>query len=152
MRLIGLFLVIVISVVAEVSGNHLNAGFYDSGITRNNDLMAEIGVVPAGIGEERVSTEEGVRRLIPAVIAPELKGVPFVPALNDRMGAFRALAVLIPRAARIKLVEAEERRSTAEIARFVQIPEFYVDIWLRHGTELEKLLMPELNEVQVIIH
>lgn len=59
------------------------------------------------------------------------------------MGAFRALAVLIPRVARLKLVEAEEKRSTAEIARFVQIPEFYVDIWLRHGDELEKILMPK---------
>jgi hypothetical protein len=103
-------------------------------------------------GGERVSTEDGVRRLIPAVIAPELKGVPFVPAMNDHMGAFRALAVLIPRAARLKLMEAEEIRSTAEIARFVQIPEFYVDIWLRHGAELERLLIPELSAVEVIHH
>jgi len=97
-------------------------------------------------GGELVGTEDGVRRLIPAVIAPELKGAPFVPAINDHMGAFRALAVLIPRVARLKLKAAEETRSTAEIARFVQLPEVYVDIWLRHGDDLEKILRPRKIE------
>jgi hypothetical protein len=91
----------------------------------------------------QVSTEEYVRKLIPAVILHELKGAPFLPAMNDHLGAFRALAVLIPRLARNKLKAAEEKRSIAEIARFVQLPDFYVDIWLQHGAELEKLLLPQ---------
>jgi len=95
-----------------------------------------------GAGEQ-VRTAEDVRKLIPAVIAQELKGAPFLPALNDHLGAFRALAVLIPTACRIKLKAAEEKRSTAEIARFVKLPEVYVDIWLQHGAELEKLMLPK---------
>jgi hypothetical protein len=93
-------------------------------------------------GTEQVSTAEGVRKLIPAVIAQELNGAPFMPALNDHLGAFRALAVLIPRKARLKLKAAEETRSTAEVARFVQLPEYYVDIWLKYGAELEELFSP----------
>jgi hypothetical protein len=94
-------------------------------------------------GGGQVDTEEGLRKLIPAVILNELKGAPFLPALNDHMGAFKALAVLIPRAARRKLKAAAEKRSTVEIARFVQLPDFYVDIWLQLGDELERFLMPE---------
>jgi hypothetical protein len=93
-------------------------------------------------GDELVSTAEDVKRLIPAVIVTELKGAPFLPALNDHMGAFRALAVLMPRNARVKFKAAEEKRSIVEIARFVQLPDFYVDVWLQHGDELEKILLP----------
>jgi hypothetical protein len=90
----------------------------------------------------QVSTEEGVRKLIPAVILNELKGTPFLPAINDHLGAFKALAVLIPKTARLKFRAAEESRSTAEIARYVKLPEIYVDIWLRYGDELEQLSLP----------
>jgi hypothetical protein len=76
------------------------------------------------------------------MILTELKGTPFLPALNDHMGAFRALAVLMPKQTRIKFRAAEEKRSTGEIARFVKLPEVYVDIWLQHGDELEKILVP----------
>lgn len=91
---------------------------------------------------EQVSTAESVRKLIPAVILTELKGAPFLPALNDHLGAFRALAVLMPKQTRIKFKAAEEKRSTAEIARFVKLPEVYVETWLQFGDELEKILMP----------
>lgn len=91
---------------------------------------------------EQVGTEEGVRKLIPAMILTELKGAPFLPALNDHLGAFRALAVLLPKQTRIKFKAAEEKRSTAEIAQFVKLPEVYVETWLQHGDELEKILMP----------
>jgi hypothetical protein len=89
----------------------------------------------------RVNTEDGVRRLIPAVLANELQ-VPFLPALNDHLGAFRAMAVLIPRAARQKLRAAfeDESRTVGEIAHYVQLPDYYVDIWLRYGEEIERLL------------
>jgi hypothetical protein len=88
-----------------------------------------------------VNTEEGVRRLIPAVLANELQ-VPFLPALNDHLGAFRAMAVLIPRAARQKLRAAfeDESRTVGEIAHYAQLPDYYVDIWLRYGEEIERLL------------
>jgi hypothetical protein len=46
--------------------------------------------------------------------------------------------VLIPRTARLKFRDAGEKRTTAEIARFVQLPEVYVETWLQHGDELEK--------------
>jgi len=77
------------------------------------------------------------------VILTELKGAPFLPALNDHLGAFRALAVLMPKQTRIKFKAAEEKRSTAEIARFVKLPEVYVETWLQFGDELEKILMPK---------
>lgn len=93
-------------------------------------------------GGGQVDSGEALRKLIPAVILNELKGAPFLPAVNDHMGAFKALAVLMPRAARRKLKAAGEKRSTVEIARFVQLPDFYVDIWLQMGDELERLLIP----------
>ena len=82
-----------------------------------------------------------MRRLIPAVLANELQ-VLFLPALNDHLGAFRAMAVLIPRAARQKLRAAfeDESRTVGEIAHYAQLPDYYVDIWLRHGEEIERLL------------
>jgi hypothetical protein len=91
---------------------------------------------------ERVATPEAVKKLITSVVAPDLKGAPFLPAMNDHLGAFRAMAVLMPRMARAKLQNAFEdgSRTVAEIASFVKLPEHYVDIWLRHGEELERVL------------
>lgn len=91
----------------------------------------------------RVNTPDSVARLIPAVIAHELRDGPFAPVIQDHLGAFRALAVLIPRAARAKLKDAHENdsRSIAEIARYVHLPDYYVDIWLRAGDELETALL-----------
>ena len=49
--------------------------------------------------DHHVNTPEAVRRLIPAVITPELKGKPFAPAVDDYLGAYKAMAVLAPRRA-----------------------------------------------------
>jgi hypothetical protein len=94
---------------------------------------------------EQVGTADSVRKLIPAMILTELKGAPFLPALNDHLGAFRALAVLMPKQTRVKFKAAEEKRSTAEISRFVKLPEVYVETWLQYGDELEKILLPKRN-------
>jgi hypothetical protein len=92
---------------------------------------------------QQVNTPEAVQRLIPAMIAQELRGAPFTPAVNDQLGAFRALAVLLPRSARRKLAAAQKdgTRSTAEIAHYLRLPDFYVDLWLRIGDEIEVLLL-----------
>lgn len=50
----ALFLIIIVGVISDAVGNHLNAGFYNGGIARHDYLMAEIGVVPAGTGEDIV--------------------------------------------------------------------------------------------------
>jgi len=91
---------------------------------------------------ERVSTPDAVKKLITSVVAPDLKGVPFIPAINDQLGAFKAMAVLMPRAARVKLTSAVQRdaRTIKEISSFVNLPEHYVDIWIRHGDEIEEVL------------
>jgi hypothetical protein len=53
----------------------------------------------------RVNTPDAVRRLIPAVITPELrsttKAKAFPPAIDDYLGAYKAMAILLPRAARV---------------------------------------------------
>jgi hypothetical protein len=91
----------------------------------------------------QVKTPEGVRKLIPAVITPELRGAaPFAPAIDDFLGAYRAMAVLLPRAARRKLaaaVEANTRTST-EIAQYARLPDYYVGIWLQVGEDVERQL------------
>ena len=91
---------------------------------------------------ERINAPEAFKRLVPEVIAPELKGAPFVPAMNDHLGAFRAMAVLVPREARKKLQVAVESntRSIEDVARYVRLPTFYVDIWLRWGDQLDAAL------------
>ena len=52
------------------------------------------------------------------------------------------MAVLLPRAARLKLAAAAKdiddgtlpQRTITEIANYAQLPDFYVDIWLQMGT------------------
>jgi hypothetical protein len=90
----------------------------------------------------RVTTEEDIKKLIPAVIVPQLQGTEFSPAIMDRLGAFRALAILVPEAARIKLQKAFEieSRTIDEIARYCSLPTSYVDIWMRHGEQLSKII------------
>lgn len=91
----------------------------------------------------QVNTPDAVRKLIPAVITPELLKAPFVPAINDHLGAYRALAVLLPRAARRRLkasIDAGQRTST-EIASYARLPDFYVDIWLDVGEQIEQELL-----------
>ena len=88
----------------------------------------------------RIDTPDGVRKLIPAIITSELlNAAAFAPAINDYLGPFRAMAVLLPRAARRKLAKARdaETRSTSEIATYAQLPEHYVDIWLSIGDSAE---------------
>lgn len=91
-----------------------------------------------------VSTPEGLKRLIPAIILPELKHTEiFTPALNDKAGSFKAMSILLPSDARVSLAAAVDNgsRTVEEIARYVNLPEAYVDIWLRHGEELEPVFL-----------
>lgn len=89
-----------------------------------------------------VETPEKLQSLIPSIITTELKGAPFVPAINDHFGAFKAMAVLMPRSAREQLSEAvsNETRTVEEVAQYVRLPESYVDIWLQFGDKLDALL------------
>jgi hypothetical protein len=89
----------------------------------------------------QVNTPEGVRRLIPAVITPELRAAaPFAPAIDDFLGAYKAMAVLLPRQARQRLKEAIDsgRRTSTEIADYAQLPDFYVGIWLEAADSVER--------------
>lgn len=92
--------------------------------------------------EHQVNTKDGVRQLIREVITPELRATSFAPAINDYLGAYRAMAVLLPRAARRKLTRAvaEGTRTPAEIATYAQLPDHYVGIWLDIGEEAERQL------------
>jgi hypothetical protein len=90
----------------------------------------------------QVNTPDGVRQLIRSVITPELKAPIFAPAINDYLGPYRAMAVLLPRAARRKLAKAvvDGSRTTTEIATYPHLPDYYVGIWLDIGEEAEKQL------------
>jgi hypothetical protein len=99
--------------------------------------------------DNRINTPDGVRRLIPAVISPELRRTQaFAPAVDDFLGAYKAMAVLLPRAARVKLAAAanEEEggppavRTSSEIAQYAALPDFYVDLWLSVAETAEKEL------------
>lgn len=89
--------------------------------------------------EAQVNTPEAVRKLIPQVITPELKSAPFGPAIADYLGAYRAMPVLLPRAARRKLKKAYEEgtRTSAEIATYARLPDYYVGIWMDVADEVE---------------
>jgi len=91
----------------------------------------------------RVDTQDKVRKLIPQVITPDLRGTPFGPAIDDYLGVFRAMAVLLPRHARTKLKAAVDAssRTVTEIADYVRLPDYYVDIWLDVGAEAEPQLL-----------
>ncbi len=91
----------------------------------------------------RVDTPEKVRKLIPQVITPDLRDAPFGSAIDDYLGVFRAMAVLLPRHARTKLKAAADAgtRTSTEIADYVKLPDYYVDIWLEHGAEAEPQLL-----------
>lgn len=93
-------------------------------------------------GHACVDTPEKLRQLIPQIVSPELKDAPFIPAVNDHFGAFRAMAVLMPTAARKKLASSIEdgTRTVDEIASYVKLPEYYVDIWMRFGDDIEPLI------------
>jgi hypothetical protein len=91
----------------------------------------------------RVDTPEAVRKLIPAVITPELlSSTAFAPAVDDYLGAYKAMAVLLPKNARRKLRAAaeEDKRTSGEIANFAKLPAHYVDIWLNVADEVENSL------------
>jgi hypothetical protein len=92
--------------------------------------------------EARVDTPHKLTQLIPNIITTQLTGAPFLPALNDHFGAFRAMAVLLPKPMRQRLKDAIESgdRSVVEVAQFCQLPEVYVDIWINHADSLEKLV------------
>jgi hypothetical protein len=92
----------------------------------------------------KVDTEAAVKALIPAVIEPELKGAPiFGPAFNDHFGVFRAMMLLMPVRARLKLKSAfeQETRTIDEIADYCKLPVKYVDIWIRFGDQISDLIL-----------
>ncbi|MDF3154769.1 hypothetical protein P3C58_22575 [Mesorhizobium sp. XAP10] len=90
----------------------------------------------------RVDHPDKLRKLIPAIISSELRGAPFLPAINDSFGPLKAMAVLLPASARHKLAAAIEAgtRSAEEVAQFVKLPEYYVDLWIKFGDEIDPLL------------
>lgn len=92
---------------------------------------------------ERVHTPDAVHRLILSVIHRDIPPT-FPPAVNDHFGAFRAMAVLLPRNARRRLKAAQEQNNgvptTQEIARYCQVPVFYVDVWMQMGDVFEGLM------------
>ena len=100
--------------------------------------------------DQQVNTPDGVQRLIREAISPEDSGTSFAPAINDFLGAYRAMAVLLPRAARRKLTKAVKKgtRTPSEIASYAQLPDFYVDIWLDIGEEAEHELCPSSDKLR----
>lgn len=93
----------------------------------------------------RVDTPSKLLELIPRIITTQLVGSsPFLPALNDHLGAFRAMAVLLPHPVREKMKAAVDdgSRTVDEVASFCQLPEPYVDIWISHGD----VFVPPLQE------
>ncbi len=90
----------------------------------------------------RVDSPEKLNKLIPDIIAKQLGTPVFEPALNDRLGAFRAMAVLLPPPLRDRMKEAvaSDSRSISEVASFCQLPEAYVDLWVRHSEMIEPIL------------
>jgi hypothetical protein len=93
-------------------------------------------------GHARVDTPEKLQQLIPSIVSQELRSAPFLPAVNDHFGAFRAMAVLMPKDARLKLAASVESgsRTVEEVASYTKLPEYYVDIWLRYGDQIDPLL------------
>lgn len=93
--------------------------------------------------EACVDTPEKLAQLIPNIITMQLTGAPFIPALNDHFGAFRAMAVLLPKPMRQRLKDAIDSgdRTVEEVAQFCQLPEAYVDIWISHAERLESLIL-----------
>jgi DNA-directed RNA polymerase specialized sigma24 family protein len=90
----------------------------------------------------QVNTPEDVEKLIPAVIHAELKKT-LLPALADNFGVYRALMVLLPPPSRDKLFKAVEdgQKTISEIAQYVDVPEEYVDVWLKYGRTLGELCL-----------
>jgi hypothetical protein len=91
-----------------------------------------------------VNTPEKLAKLIPSIITNQLSGSgsPFMPAINDHMGPFRAMAVLLPAPMRQKMKEAVDSgsRTIGEVASFCQLPEAYVDIWINYADQIEPML------------
>jgi hypothetical protein len=71
-----------------------------------------------------------------------LSSTAFAPAVDDYLGAYKAMAVLLPKNARRKLRAAaeEDKRTSGEIANFAKLPAHYVDIWLNVADEVENSL------------
>jgi hypothetical protein len=97
---------------------------------------------------ECVDTPEKLRRLIPSIISREVQASPiFHPAMNDNLGVFRALSVLIPTTARVRFRAALDKGTLTieEISKVVDLPDSYVDIWLRFGEEFETFMFSNGN-------
>lgn len=93
--------------------------------------------------QARVQTPDALRQLIPAILAPELQKALFLPAFHDEMGVYRAMALLMPAAAREKLKASVDsgKRTVAEVADYVRLPEVDVDVWLRYGQRIEEMIL-----------
>ncbi|MHA4733245.1 hypothetical protein [Ensifer adhaerens] len=91
---------------------------------------------------ECVDTPDKLRLLIPSIISNDLRNT-FLPAMNDQLGAFRAMVILIPEAARVKLAAAVEAgtRTVEEVANYTQLPTSYVDLWIRYGHQIRNAIL-----------
>ncbi|WP_317215830.1 hypothetical protein [Gluconobacter sp. GP1] len=88
-----------------------------------------------------VNTAEKVRSLIPAMNVPG--EIPIdLPFIMDKLGVYRALAVLMPTKARKRLAEAVSSgaRTVEEVATHVALPTADVDLWLRLGDAFEIII------------
>lgn len=92
--------------------------------------------------EARVDSPQKLVTLVPEIIARQLTGTPFLPAINDQFGAFRAMKVLLPAPLRERMKAAidDGSRTVEEVASFCQLPEVYVDIWISHYDLLEEII------------
>ncbi|WP_156771464.1 hypothetical protein [Labrys sp. WJW] len=91
-----------------------------------------------------VRSSEQLMALVPAVLSAEIRSLPDFPAaaLNDRLGVFKAMAVLVPEGARAKLARSVEEgsRTVDEVATYLRLPPVHVDLWLRFGEEMGRLI------------
>src|ERR1700741_1874083 len=85
----------------------------------------------------QVDTPDDVRKLIPAVIPPELKSTTwFGAAVDDYFGLTRQWPFCSQRPHKQSFAQQQWKngtRTSTEIADFVQLPDYYVGMWLEGG-------------------
>lgn len=94
----------------------------------------------------RVDTADKVAQLIPHLLSQQLAGTPFFyPGFNDKVGPFKAMAVLMPAPLRKPIKEAVDSgsRTIEEVAAFCNLPEVYVDMWLSHADAIEAIIFED---------
>ena len=92
--------------------------------------------------KETINSREAVMKLIPAIIFPEVKHFQDAAISNDRVGPLKAMNILLPETARQKLQIALESgtRHSSDIAHYCKLPQPWVEIWLKEGAKLSKIL------------